>query len=438
MDVKFRQISETQLKLQFNFKSTEMHEKFEKLKTQTSAKMSSNLGPQSKHIDQNLQARIDQQTRSGLVARVMQESITKVVEKFKIKIVSTVDFKFSPWNDGEDFSFTAQFEMNPKIKSIKVPSVKFKDEKKSIPTGLVEKSVLNLLRMHATLENIEKPRKIKKGDIVILDIDAFEGKRTAADGSSKGFQVEIKEPAEQSFLEKQVLGLKQNDTKSFEYDYEFNFPNALLAGKKIKFNVKVVALKKMVLPKLDAAFVRKVFLPHDSGKSLSPLLPKTVDDLHAFVRKELEFLDENKKFEQKKIVLLDRIIAKNPFEIPKALHAVQKQSLIKFETELIKASGQNINVNDHLLSKDSELTVTAEKMVRSALIIDFLARRNNIDCSDNDIEEFISDRCRTTGEDKNQIIAQLTNQNLKNQIKYAVLEKKVVEVVLKKIDKDVA
>ena len=299
MDVKFRQISETQLKLQFNFKSTEMHEKFEKLKTQTSAKMSSNLGPQSKHIDQNLQARIDQQTRSGLVARVMQESITKVVEKFKIKIVSTVDFKFSPWNDGEDFSFTAQFEMNPKIKSIKVPSVKFKDEKKSIPTGLVEKSVLNLLRMHATLENIEKPRKIKKGDIVILDIDAFEGKRTAADGSSKGFQVEIKEPAEQSFLEKQVLGLKQNDTKSFEYDYEFNFPNALLAGKKIKFNVKVVALKKMVLPKLDAAFVRKVFLPHDSGKSLSPLLPKTVDDLHAFVRKELEFLDENKKFEQK-------------------------------------------------------------------------------------------------------------------------------------------
>ena len=130
MDVKFRQISETQLKLQFNFKSTEMHEKFEKLKTQTSAKMSSNLGPQSKHIDQNLQARIDQQTRSGLVARVMQESITKVVEKFKIKIVSTVDFKFSPWNDGEDFSFTAQFEMNPKIKSIKVPSVKFKDEKK--------------------------------------------------------------------------------------------------------------------------------------------------------------------------------------------------------------------------------------------------------------------------------------------------------------------
>lgn len=161
-----------------------------------------------------------------------------------------------------------------------------------------------------------------------------------------------------------------------------------------------------------------------------------MDDLKSFVRKELEFLDENKKFEQKKIVLLDKIIAKNPFEIPKALHAVQKQSLIKFETEMIKSSGQTINVNDHLLSKDGELTAAAEKMVRSALIIDFLARRNNIDCSDKDIEEFISDRCRTTGEDKNQLLTHLANQNFKNQFKYAVLEKKVIEVVLKKIDKD--
>jgi len=434
VELKFKQKSATETDVLFTYDSKEMADRFQSLKEETLLKLKSASSQGQLFLDAEMNDRIEKQTRTSLVTRIMQESTKKVVEKFKIKPVSPILFKFDPWDGKHDFEFTAQIEMAPKIKAIKVPALKFREEKAEISNSMIDRAIANMIRMHIVPEKVEKIRRLKKGDLAILEIEAFEGDKRSAEASAKGFQLEIQDIKKQSFLEKQVVGMKQQESKTFDYKYENSFPNPLLAGKTIKFKVLVSEIRKLIVPKLDENFVRKIFVPYESGRSQSPHLPKSVADLRAFVKKELEFVDQSRKFEQKKEIIIGRIVSQNPIEIPKTLRANQKNSLISFERERLKAAGQTLDIESEIQKRDAEFDATAEKMVRSALIVDFLAKRNNIDCTDHDIEKFVAEKCRTTGEDKTKVLQLAQNHTFKNQLKFAVLEQKVTQVVLDKME----
>jgi trigger factor len=148
-----------------------------------------------------------------------------------------------------------------------------------------------------------------------------------------------------------------------------------LRGKEARFQVKVNGLKKREVPALDDAFVQ------DLGGE-----PKTVSDLRAKIRSEMEQQKKDRAESDQREAVLTALAEKNPIEAPPALVERNVDAMLQGMLEGFMRRGidpRQLGLN--LDRMRDELRQRALLEVKGYLLLEAIAEKEKIEASEEDL-----------------------------------------------------
>ena len=227
----------------------------------------------------------------------------------------------------------------------------------------------------------KKDGVVAKDDIVTINYCELDDEGKEIEGTSRQDFVFTVGTGENIYkIDEDIIGMKKDETKQITKKYAKNDPDEELAGKTKKISVTVTAIKLRDIPALDDDFAQ------DCDEKY-----KTLDDMKADIKRNMETAKNRRLREIKNNSLLEQLVEKNPFEIPASMLAAEldgrwNMMAQQFQTspeqleKMITASGQS---KETMLK---EWTGDSEKMLKSRIIVDTLIREKNISVTPEEIE----------------------------------------------------
>ncbi|MGL6125127.1 MAG: trigger factor [Metamycoplasmataceae bacterium] len=222
---------------------------------------------------------------------------------------------------------------------------------------------------------------MEKGDTIIFDFKGYIGDKPFEGGESERFELKIGSGSFIPGFEEKLVGLKLGKN-SIKVTFPKNYHVKDLANKEAEFKLNIREIKTFDLPKLDEEFI----------KTLNIKNVKTPIEL----KKYLLDLTKRENLEKARIKfkneIFSKLISENEIPVPNTLMLKEVQILSKrFEENLKK---QDITKKEYLQmtnmkSNDitKELTIEAEKNIKTSLLFAHLAKIEKIEAKDKDYEQ---------------------------------------------------
>ncbi|MBI2251310.1 MAG: trigger factor [Armatimonadetes bacterium] len=317
--------------------------------------------------------------------------------------------------------FKATFEVKPQIEIKEYKNFEFEQEKREITDKDVEQTLINLQKRAAKLVNVEEERGIQEGDYAIIDFESyFEGEKQPLK-TLRGSLIQVKreEKIEQSVkLMESLLGLKKGEIREIEEE----IPQQ---NKKIKFKVTLYEIKKEILPDLDDAFV----------KEISQNRFQTMEELKGEIRKDLEEIESETRKAQIENKIFERIFA--------SLEYSPSQSMVDYETNYIisdlekQLHERGLSMENYLKHRKideaalkNEYKERAEKLAKIELVIDAVARQENLNITPQEVDDKIAEFAQKTNQDKEKIKSNMDKEKSLLHYKYNLLKQKAMDFLI--------
>ncbi len=339
--------------------------------------------------------------------RLQQEALDKLLPRFidqavkenELELVTQPELTDVKMEDGKDVEVTLKLETKPEVTVGDYKNLKVDVEDAVVPADAVEKSLERLMNQYAEVVTVTETRNAKESDIVVIDFDGSVDGEKIKGGAGQNYNLDL---ANSNFIPgfaEAIVGKPMNE----EFDVNVTFPEEYheesLKGKPAVFKVTVKEIKERILPELNDAFAKKV------GKF------DTVDALKADIQKHLETQAESAKRQNAENAVFAKVLESVKVEIP--------QSMIKREFEALKAeyeerfSMQGLSLENVFKSQGQDvekvLTDEAEARIKNTLLIDKIAKDENLKLSPVDIQMKLQDLSRMYGVDPQSLMKQFSS-----------------------------
>jgi trigger factor len=315
-----------------------------------------------------------------LYAKAVREHDLDPVERPKIEILEEAE--------GRPTKLKATVEVRPAIALAKYKGVAVTRPAIDVTDADVEESLTALAKERATLVPVERPARL--GDVVTVD---YEG---AVDGTpfegGRG-QGEVMELAEGRFVPgfaAGIAGMTAGQTKQVDARFPDAYPVAELAGKAAQFTVTLHDVKELELPAIDDEF----------AKAVSP--NQTADALRQDLRQRLEAVAAGRSRRAIGNAIMGQLLQQHDFPLP--------PSLVDNELAHLVADASTSGKSEAELRE--ELRTEAESRVKAGLLIQAIAKAENITATPADMTAELQALARRYGQPVDRIRTALGNNVL--------------------------
>lgn len=281
----------------------------------------------------------------------------------------------------KDLTYTVKYDVFPKVEVKDFAGVNVKEPQVTITDDDLSDEIKTIQERNATVTE-KKDGVVEKDNIVTINyVEVGEDGKEITDTKREDYVFTVGSGENLYKIDDEVVGMKKDETKEITKNYKKDFENSDLAGKTVKLNVTVKAVKIRDIPALDDDFAQDV---NDKYK--------TLQDMKDDIKKNMELAVSRRVKEMKNNSLLEQLVEKNKFDIPASMLAAEldgrwRMMAQQFQTtpeqldKMIAASGQS---KEAMLN---EWTGDSEKMLKSRIIVDSLIRARNISVTPEEIEE---------------------------------------------------
>jgi trigger factor len=310
--------------------------------------------------------------RSEVLQELLTQSLRNAVEQEDISLigypkVENIDF--------EEFRlrFDALVETRPKVKVDKYIGLSIKREAVVTSDKDVDEAMKRLQETRAKFTAVES-RPAQLGDFMICDYSlVVEGKEIE---KHEGEWIELKTDDYLENFSKQLVGVQTNEERRVEVSFPKDYANKEFIGKQGCFLVTVKEIKARELPPLDDEFAK------DVGEE------QTLANLRESIRKDIEKNKKDQSEHQVDQALLDELLKKSKFEVPRGIVDDRLKSLVDERIQTLMYRGISEDEAEKqrgLLTKS--LDPDAERDVRISFILDEIQKREKIEVLNEDLEE---------------------------------------------------
>ena len=331
--------------------------------------------------------------------------------------------KLAPNNE---FSFKATFYVIPEIDlddyQEKIKHLKNQKKEVKVEEQEIEESLNWLLKSRTNYEKSNS--EIKIGDKVKLDFDIKENGSII--DSQRDFEFITGEKQVFEDFEKNILGLKENETKNFSVEVPSDYWSKDLAGKNVDFEIKIKEVYNAISPTLNDEFAKGL----GSFKSLV--------DLKENLKTGLLEEKENEERERFRVLILKELAKIIPIDLPPVL--IDREIEIMIEELKNSVSKNNLDWNMYLkqINKTeddlrTEFKDRAIERIKIELILREIAQEEQIEPSEEEIEEEVNKYLLQFSKPE-QAKNNIDEQELKIYIKSILTNQKVTEFLEKLIE----
>ncbi|WP_320127439.1 trigger factor [uncultured Sphaerochaeta sp.] len=317
---------------------------------------------------------IREESTFNSIEEALKEALETVEEKYKPLSYSTPELQdeetLMPFKANSDITFTVNYDVMPTFElptytglTVSVPKVSISDED-------VTKEIDKLRDQNAMV--IDKAGVAEEGDIVTLDYVELDSENNEVAGSErKDFVFTIGSGYNFYQIDKDIIGMKTGDEKTFEKTYADDSTVEGYAGKTITLKVSVKAVKTREVPALDDEFAQDV---KEEYKNVADLVNATKEKLETSLKAKLEEIKLN--------TLSDELLAKVSIAVPKSMIDLEvEQSWKRYVKQTGLSEDQIVKFLDYQHKTKEELTepwrASAEKSLRIQLIMEQIKEKED-------------------------------------------------------------
>ena len=319
-------------------------------------------------------------TLSELIDKSLGEIFDNETENRPLPYAQPVLESLPELDTTKDLVYSVTYDVFPKVEVKNFTGITIKEPQVTISDADLNDELKAMQERNAMVID-KKEGVVAKDDIVTINYSELDDEGKEIAGTTRQDFVFTVGTGENIYkIDDDIIGMKKDETKQITKKYAKNDPDEELAGKTKKISVTVTAIKLRDIPALDDDFAQ------DCDEKY-----KTLDDMKADIKRNMETAKNRKLKEIKNNSLLEQLVEKNPFEIPASMLAAEldgrwNMMAQQFQTtpeqleKMITASGQT---KETMLK---EWTGDSEKMLKSRIIVDNLIREKNISVTPEEIE----------------------------------------------------
>ena len=372
---------------------------------------------------------VEQQYRGAatndVLGQLIQESLEEALKgQDEMPAVQPDVMPDAPVQKGQDFSFTATFDVYPEFKKLNLEGVKILKPESEVNDADIDKVIDNMRKQQLTWSDVK--RKSKKGDRVLIDFTGRIDGEEFDGGKAEDHPMVLGENQMLPDFEKGVLGMKAGENKDIEVTFPDDY-NEELGGKKAVFTIDAKTVSEAELPDVNEDFIKAFGI--ESGDEA---------ELRAEVKANLETNLESQLSSTLRQRTFDALLEQNEAEMP--LKMVQEEAGRMVQEQKNQMIQQGIDAKMLENFPDPEFDVLkpqAEKRVALGLLMMEIVRKEDMKPDEERVNARI-EKMASSYEDPSQFVEYYkSNQQALAQVQSLVLEEQVVDFLIAKADIDV-
>jgi trigger factor len=367
-----------------------------------------------------IRQRYGPQVRQEVVGEVVQSSFYEAITQEKLHPAGSPEIDSLNSELGAGIAYTAKFEILPEVKLADVGSMKIDKTHCELSDEDIDKAIETMRNQRKIPSEVD--RAATEDDIADIDFtgtidgEVFEG------GESKGFQVELNGKRLIDGFESGLVGSKAGD----ELDLDLQFPDeygvAELAGKPVKFQIKVNKIMESILPELDEEFLKQ-FGIEEGG----------LDAFKVQIREHMERESDEALRAANRDSVMEALFAANEVDLPVVLVDTEKNRIREQLNTNLKEQGIPVDeVNK--AGDDSLFEEQARKRVSLQLTISELIKENDLKADPAKVRARIEKSAQTYQDPAAIISWYYGEQGRLADVEAMVLEDEVVDWILERAE----
>lgn len=420
MDVQVQDISSIRKQLTFSIPAeqveAEIASAYKKL-----AKTAKIKGFRKGKVPRNvLERNYEPEMKEQVAGQLVNNTYFKALIEHKIPAISSPDITESgEVTTGKPFTYVAEVEIKPEIEVKDYTGLKLMKEKFVADQKIVDGKLEEMRASRS--EMVTSKRKIaREGDFAFIDFEGSVDGVPFDGGKGTDHSLELGSGSFIPGFEEQVVGMKREQEKEVKVTFPENYGSENLAGKPAVFKVLLKDIKEKSLPKLDKDFAKGFGM-------------ESVDE----IREKLEesyLTQENSRVENDlRERLMNILIENNPCEVPESMVASQLEYMLGNIRSRMQQQGMTMEMLG--MTEESFGTMyrdTAVSQVQGSLILEAVARQENIKFEDGDLDVKLEEIATMSNAPLDTVKNYYSNDEAKQGLQSQIVEEKTLTFLLSK------
>ena len=242
----------------------------------------------------------------------------------------------------------------------------------------VEARLNEMVNRNARLTSVED-KALENGDTAVIDFEGFENGVAFEGGKGENYNLVIGSNTFIPGFEDQLVGKKAGEEVEVNVTFPETYHAENLAGKPVVFNVKVNDVKVKEVPALDDEFAK------DTTEF------ETLAELRADVKAKLEEQAKNAADAEMRNALVEKVSANTEVEVPEAMVQHQIDNMLMELNYQLQYQGLNLEQLLQMTGRGldelrEERRADAERLVKSSLVLEAIAEKENVEANDADVD----------------------------------------------------
>lgn len=332
---------------------------------------------------------VDQRVgRTTVLDEALQEALprfySQAVQDTSTDTLSRPEVDVTGFGDGEPLVFTAEVDVRPEVQLGDTQGLAVTVDDAEVTDDDVESQLADLQRSRGELVDAERPAA--DGDLLTVDIaTTLDGEPVPA-ATGHGLSTTLGEGGLVPGLDAAVTGAAPGDERSFDTELQAGE----LAGRTAQVVVTVTRVQERRLPPLDDA------LAGQAGPYAS------LADLRTAVRDNLVRVKRLQQGLQARDRVLEALVQQADVPLPESVvhaeeHARAEQLQAQLDSYGLTLTSYLAGLGRDADAHQAEQRTEAEKAVRSQLVLDALAAREEVGVTEAELSESIVSRAQRAG-----------------------------------------
>lgn len=310
---------------------------------------------------------------------LIPDAYDKALEECDEDIVSSPKIEVTQIEAGKPFVFTATVALKPEVKLGEYKGVKIE----KIDREVTEEDVMaeiNRERENNARNITVEDRPVEDGDMTVIDFEGFVDDVAFEGGKGENYPLTIGSGAFIPGFEEQLIGAEIGKEVEVRVTFPEDYHAEDLKGKEALFKCTVKEIKEKELPELDDEFASEI----------SEF--ETLEEYKEDVKKNLTEKKEKDAKAARENAAVDAAVNASEMEIPDAMLETQQRQMVDEFAQRITMQGMSMEQYMQFTGANYQQLIDqvkpqAEERIRSRLVLEAIARAENITASEEDFEE---------------------------------------------------
>lgn len=309
-------------------------------------------------------------------------SYAEAMKESGLDIVSRPEVTIEKIGKDEPFVYSVLVAVKPEVTLGQYKGVEVEKADASVSAEDVEAELKKVQEQNARLLTVED-RGVEDGDQTVIDFEGFVDGKGFEGGKAEDYPLTIGSHSFIDTFEEQLIGKKIGEECEVNVTFPTEYHAADLAGKPATFKVTVKEIKVKELPELNDEFASEVS-EFD-----------TLDEYKKDVEKKLAEKKEIEANSKNEDAVVAKVVENATMEIPDKMIDAQAENMVQDMARRMQSQGLSLD----MYLKYTGMTVEqmkeqarpdAEKRIRTRLVLEAVAKAENIQISDEKVDEEVA------------------------------------------------